>query len=341
MTVIDKILSEWSYRCSDGIVDMNNPTKREILNIILKENGLNEMEIDEANNVTYDDIIKNVLVKANIITKDENIPQVQRPNGYNLGDNTNVDGDDAKIFKILYSISPPKKDQDIDSAGSKGSGHGEIALYWLFAYQNPPKNVTGNPGRGKADLNIGGEGVEVKAYDSKNMAFGRIGSDKENLELLNTLFGLYSLDSIVSDKEKKDSNKQPNSLRFSKQDIINAFKIVQKFNEDTKLKDLSAEYPLIANIYARLDNLVKKLPENTDANDAEDAAGALMKNILLRKSLEKIGSKGYIVNVSPNGNLEYFKIDQTSIEAISNKVVLENTSINQGMLIVNPEKLFI
>ena len=176
--------------------------------------------------------------------------------------------------------------------------------------------VTGNPGRGKADLNIGGEGVEVKAYDSKNMAFGRIGSDKENLELLNTLFGLYSLDSIVSDKEKKDSNKQPNSLRFSKQDIINAFKIAQKFNEDTKLKDLSAEYPLIYNIYARLSNLVKKLPENTNINDAEDAAGALMKNILLRKSLEKIGSKGYIVNVSPNGNLEYFKIVLSRLELI-------------------------
>jgi hypothetical protein len=339
MTITDKILNEWSFRCHDGIVDMNDPTKREILNTILKENGLNEMEIDEANNVTYDDIIKNVLVKASIITKDENIPQVK--NNYNLGDSTNVNGDDAEIFKMLYSVAPPKKDQDIDSAGSKGSGHGEIALYWLFAYQNPPKNVTGNPGRGKADLNIGGEGVEVKAYDSKNMAFGRIGSDKENLELLNTLFGLYSLDSIVSDKEKKDSNKQPNSLRFSKQDIINAFKIAQKFNEDTKLKDLSAEYPLIYNIYARLSNLVKKLPENTNINDAEDAAGALMKNILLRKSLEKIGSKGYIVNVSPNGNLEYFKIDQTSIEAISNKVVLENTSINQGMIIVNPEKLFI
>jgi hypothetical protein len=35
MTVIDKILSEWSYRCSDGIVDMNNPTKVAILEEIM------------------------------------------------------------------------------------------------------------------------------------------------------------------------------------------------------------------------------------------------------------------------------------------------------------------
>ena len=46
MTVTDKILSEWSYRCSDGIVDMNNPTKRAILNAILEENGV-DLEQDK------------------------------------------------------------------------------------------------------------------------------------------------------------------------------------------------------------------------------------------------------------------------------------------------------
>ena len=42
MTVIDKILSEWSYRCSDGIVDMNNSDK-----VVILEKILNELEIDE------------------------------------------------------------------------------------------------------------------------------------------------------------------------------------------------------------------------------------------------------------------------------------------------------
>jgi hypothetical protein len=65
MTVIDKILNEWSYRCSDGIVDMNNPTKRAILNAILEENGLDKTELDEVNIVTYDDVIKDALKKAN------------------------------------------------------------------------------------------------------------------------------------------------------------------------------------------------------------------------------------------------------------------------------------
>jgi hypothetical protein len=42
MTVIDKILLEWSFRCHDGIVDINDPIKLSILNEIL---GFN---LDEA-----------------------------------------------------------------------------------------------------------------------------------------------------------------------------------------------------------------------------------------------------------------------------------------------------
>jgi len=39
MNVIDKILLEWSYRCHDGIVDMNDPIKTDILDELLMELG--------------------------------------------------------------------------------------------------------------------------------------------------------------------------------------------------------------------------------------------------------------------------------------------------------------
>ena len=45
MTVIDKILSEWSYRCSDGIVDLNNEDKVKILREILDEESNNALSI--------------------------------------------------------------------------------------------------------------------------------------------------------------------------------------------------------------------------------------------------------------------------------------------------------
>ncbi len=42
MKVIDKILNEWSFRCHDGIVDLNNPTKLSILHEIIEEYEMNE-----------------------------------------------------------------------------------------------------------------------------------------------------------------------------------------------------------------------------------------------------------------------------------------------------------
>ena len=42
MTVIDQILNEWSFRCHDGIVDLNNPEKLSILQEIISEIELEE-----------------------------------------------------------------------------------------------------------------------------------------------------------------------------------------------------------------------------------------------------------------------------------------------------------
>jgi hypothetical protein len=68
MTVIDKILSEWSYRCSDGIVDMNNPDKVKILVEILKP--LLKEDID-------DDIL-DILINTDASTKEKMLKQLQK-----------------------------------------------------------------------------------------------------------------------------------------------------------------------------------------------------------------------------------------------------------------------
>jgi len=49
MKVIDNILLEWSYRCPDGIVDMNNPEKAKILFEILNEIDSKQELIDLIN----------------------------------------------------------------------------------------------------------------------------------------------------------------------------------------------------------------------------------------------------------------------------------------------------
>ena len=61
MKVTDEILNEWSFRCHDGIVDLNDPKKLRILKEILDENGITEINLDEIGDVNYDDVIKKAL----------------------------------------------------------------------------------------------------------------------------------------------------------------------------------------------------------------------------------------------------------------------------------------
>jgi hypothetical protein len=326
MNVIDKILLEWSYRCHDGIVDMNDPKKKAILDQILKENNIEEIELLNENDETYDKVIKNAL-------KVEDIPRVQGQ--YNLGTDTNINGEDAEIFKKLYPVAPPKKGKEIDSAGSKGTGNGEIAMYWLFAHQEG-HTAQGTQGGGKPDLEIDGKGVEVKAYDSNRITLGRFGSDKANIDLLNTLFGL---DTLVSSIEKTgDKDKRASSLNFSKSDIVRAFNTLVDFSDNEELRGLASKYPLIGNIYSKIDALNQQIGLKKGSS-SEEYAGALVKRVLLRKFGEKPGFSGYIVNVSENGNLKYIQITEEKIKNISNEDILENTFMNQGSIIINPEGL--
>lgn len=55
MTVIDKILNEWAYRCSDGVVDINDPVKLSILEEIYTEIGLLEINVDDLERISQEE----------------------------------------------------------------------------------------------------------------------------------------------------------------------------------------------------------------------------------------------------------------------------------------------
>jgi hypothetical protein len=49
MTVIDKLLREWSFRCHDGIVDLNDPNKVKVLEEITKDELKNLIDTKDLN----------------------------------------------------------------------------------------------------------------------------------------------------------------------------------------------------------------------------------------------------------------------------------------------------
>ena len=324
---LEELLLEWSYRCKDGIVDLNDPTKLKILEKILSENNIDESILEEAEDGDYDKVIKNAL-------KVSEIPLAE--NHYTLGKDTNVTGIDQKYFKLLYPVAPPKKGKDVDSAGSKGSGNGEVAVYWLFKYQPDGYSVMDTRGSSNPDLNIDGIGVEVKAYDSSRMTLGRVGSDTENINLLNTVFGLHSLVNVLGNDETPS---KASSLNFSKKDIVSAFESFHDFSKNQELRELSTKYSVIKNIFDKIDELESQL-EITPDTPPEDAAASIVKRVLTKKLSVKPGFGGYILNVNEGGNLKFTQITEEKVNNISSKDLLDNLTIIQGAMNIAPNNLF-
>lgn len=270
---------------------------------------------------TYDNLIKKTL----------DVTQIPTPVGdYTLGTDGTVNSEDKDAFSKLYKVAPTKQGKEDTEVGSKGSGHGEVAMYWLLS-----KNYSVQDGRGggKPDLIVNGKtGVEVKSYDDTKMTLGRVGSDKASLELLSTIFGLETL---VSSLEKGSEKKRhASALTFNKNEILKAFTTLRDFSANDELRSLASKYPLISNIYSRVDNVLGAFDLEKDFKP-EDAAAALMKQLLKTKLKTKPGIGGYIANVSMEGKIDYTQVTEEKVDKLDSKAVLDNVYMNQGQLIID------
>lgn len=303
------------------------------LSNILKE-VMEKDQDDNSMNNTYDQVIKSAL-------KVDTIPQVI--NKYKLGTSVKVSGPDLLIFKELYPITPPKKGEEVGSAGTKGSGNGEIALYWLFKYQNPSIPTEDSRGIDNPDLIIDGHGVEVKSMSTPELSLGRFGHKeyKEISLLLNDIFSLYALSSLIAHKKSRI----PTSSNFNQDELKEALKSVIELHNDEKLKDLKDAFPIIGNVYKKTQIIFDKLSLEGDFNQ-EEAGGAVLKKLLIVKLSRKLilnsGKPGYIVNISSDGQLKYYEVTKEKLETLDNKLIMTNNNVTakQSFISIKPEALF-
>lgn len=219
MKVIDKILNEWSFRCHDGIVDMNDPIKLSILNEVLKEHNLDEQEeqsiddkIDTLISSLKDDEkekIYNSLVKAKnkisgIKNKDEeNIKQslLNKQIPDNVAEYIVLKAEDKnqinELNNLINSISlkelKNKTDKNLreeagnlnwinditSTQGSLSIGKGELLLAILII------NAIIISERG-ADLEVSDRKVEIKqSSDTGGAIISRSGRSNEYLKMWN------------------------------------------------------------------------------------------------------------------------------------------------------------
>jgi hypothetical protein len=125
MNVIDKILNEWSYRCHDGIVDMNDPTKISILNEILEEIGFQEtiQEIMSLRKEVIDTLINNY--------KDELGPHSRPGRIKNIG---NIKPEDF-ILKIKETFKVPEV-KKIEAGSPENPSMSNPAFEFKYKNQN-------------------------------------------------------------------------------------------------------------------------------------------------------------------------------------------------------------
>jgi hypothetical protein len=320
---LDKFLKEISYKFPKGYPDMKDPNDVKLLNkLVMEYTDISEEEVVKLDE--YDQII------ADAIGDGKTYP---KPTGaYKIGENGNVNSTDLKYYKELY-YKGPKTTKGAEA--SKGSGHGEIAMYWLLqkAY---PGQVQDNrrAGRDAADLKVGNTTLEVKAVGTKLVQYGRIGSEAGILGLLNVVFGSTAMNSAM---DKENFLNDGSALGFTKDQLTKAVSTFDQLRQNEGLRALAngEGVPKIDFIAQMMNKMDKAYAAMGKHESAEEGAGKILLDLLAKKTISKMGGDGYLVDLTPQGSMKYHHLTLEYVKSLSPKAALDNIVVNQGQLKVN------
>jgi len=228
---------------------------------------------------------------------------------------------DRYVWSTLYKHMPVKKSGETET---KGSGFGELALYWFLKKGNPGVDVRDNrtAKSGAPDLMFGDIGIEVKSYDIgiQDIPVGRFRSAGEkyghnNNVIINSVLGINALLTKLSSvneesSEKFKRQKIADGANFRYDDFLNAFekvdKIYKAISSDTALLN---EFTLFKQLNDNINEVYSMLGSKGILKDtAKFNATQLMFRIMKAKLFSKPGPGGYICNVDLSGTIEWFHV---------------------------------
>jgi len=219
--------------------------------------------------------------------------------------NIQVESEDMKYWNLFWNLTPPKAGAEIGTT-SKGSGDGEISLYWLYQHSDSGVEARGTQGSDNPDLEFNGVGVEVKAYGkiahASAKGLGRFSSDKPQLDALGILFGFQKLIVALVPNEKGKFPADISPSNFHAHQLVGAFETLQQLL-DIDLEQLGEIYSLFKDIKTRLDSLKSKIGE---WKDPEDGARKMTIYFMSPKVGRKPGDGGFLVNVKDDGDCRFW-----------------------------------
>jgi hypothetical protein len=263
-------------------------------------------------------------------------------NTYNFSKSTfdeQVKADDLEVWKKLWTIKPKKKTGD--KTETLGVGKGELSLYWL--YNHSKSSTAGKLAEGRGDdapdLWFGGQGtdgVEVKAYGKPNgvIDLGRFGKFRDNLKILNLVFGIKGLSSVF-DGTVKDQ-KQINALSWAGSDLKDAFQDVVAFS-NVDLEQLSNIYPLFKQFQDNINFIESSLGV---FNTAEEGAKLIAKKFVGDKLDKKPGWGGHLADMNISGFIRFWHIDQSRFNSYDDILGQATVGASQGAMKLHFNKIF-
>jgi hypothetical protein len=307
MEVIDKILSEWSFRCHDGIVDMNDPKKVAILNIILEENGIESSNLKDVNpnSETTPNTPEKELTEAEnfekFIIQKYAVPGQGIIGLQNLYIAIDKDPQKTDLLNIIKKTSKTLTSGEISLNETDKKlfnlimqyvkvSNGEPSELW-FAILFGGKVEGGVKEKGKkqsdivSDISVGSSKVSLKNYTELDILdFGSLPS--KELTELKYLFTIFSLIS----EEKLTSSLTRNSINnlFVK---ITSEEFLKVFEEFITVVKKHPNIAVLQRIYNRIEPLLKaSKPDIENGEDIKEIVNNFIEKIneLIKDKINKV-----------------------------------------------------
>lgn len=261
---------------------------------------------------------------------------------YLIGKSTKItDVQDLENFKKLFDLSPPTKSDTTGEGTSKGSGKGEMAIYWLLKKKYP--SIRDNRSGDLPDLDADGIGLEIKSYPKdKGFKLGKFKAQTENRNILSVVLGIKALSEI-----KGNAKRVAAVDVFNGKEILSAFdltiKLAKAFGElDTNVVNMLKDLPLIAQLQNQFNEVGDFLGKSLAEIEPIEAAGITLKRLIREKCSKKPKFGGYVVNLLSDGTIEYYEANEARINLAENEDAIKYISATSGELAISkPEYFFI
>ena len=327
--IIQSLKEQEDLKDEEDIVDdlEDQPTEEEPETEETPEEESEEEDSVQGSNNEYDNLIRTTLGVENIPTS-KNKYKYPGPGGGTYEER--VKEEDLDTYQKLWEAAPEKKTEK--GVATAGVGKGEVSLYWLYNYSNSDVKVEEGRAGDDPDLFFNGNGVEVKAYGSHNslLSIGRYGTDKENLRLLGTIFGIATLARVFGGE---GTDKTINPTNFKGTDLKNAFEHVVAFS-DINMEELAEIYPVFSDIKANIDYVDSLI----EFSSAEEGALAMGRKFLKDKMARKPGDGNFLVNLKKDGSMKFFNVSFDTIDSDEN--ILTKMGSSQSAMKLNFTKTF-